>query len=97
MISAARKLRVTADALREALVNQDWVAVSDLDLRCRAEVDEAMAAVDSEAELKRDLESLLCVYRELVSACEVEKENTGAQILQMKKGQQGAKLYQLFG
>lgn len=97
MTSAARKLQITAEALRDALSNEDWAAVGELDLRCRLEVEEAMAAADSEAELKSNLESLLGVYRELVAACHQEREKTGAQILQMKKGQQGAKLYQLFG
>ncbi|TBU77094.1 flagellar protein FliT [Pseudomonas daroniae] len=97
MTSAARKLEITAEALRSALLNEDWAAVGELDLRCRSEVDEAMAVVGGETELKRNLESLLHVYRDLVSACQVEKAKTGAQILQMKKGQQGAKLYQLFG
>ena len=97
MTSAARKLEITAQALREALHQEDWASVGELDLRCRSEVDEAMAALDNEADLKQDLQVLLSVYRDLVSACQLEKEKAGAQILQMKKGQQGAKLYQLFG
>nr|MBF0683153.1 flagellar protein FliT [Pseudomonas sp.] len=41
-MNAAKRLEETGSALREAMIQQDWTAISVLDLECREVVDAAM-------------------------------------------------------
>src|SRR5690554_245342 len=59
------------NALREALVQQDWAAIGALDAQCRALIGEAGA---SDPALREPLEELSRLYAELQRAARAERE-----------------------
>ncbi|MCJ8167956.1 flagellar protein FliT [Atopomonas sediminilitoris] len=91
-------LEQTQQALSLALNQQDWVAVAQLDSLCREQVDLAMdgSGRDDEA-LRSTLEQMLGVYRDLIGACQRHQQEVANELNQLKRAQQGAKVYQLFG
>lgn len=98
MINAVQRLQDTGAAIRQALAERDWVAIGELDLQCRRAVDEAIvdSAEDEEA-LRVRMQELLDLYRELVTACQGERQRLAAELIQLNQSQQGAKVYRLFG
>lgn len=98
MSSSVQRLQETGSALRNALANQDWAAIGELDQQCRQAVDEAMVeSVSDEEVLRARMQELLDLYRELVSVCQAEQQRLAAELVQLNQSQQGAKVYQLFG
>ncbi|HEX5840992.1 MAG TPA: flagellar protein FliT [Pseudomonas sp.] len=98
MSSSVQRLQETGSALRNALANQDWAAIGELDQQCRQAVDEAMVeSVNDEEVLRARMQELLDLYRELVSVCQAEQQRLAAELVQLNQSQQGAKVYQLFG
>ncbi len=98
MIKSVERLHSTGAAMRQALHSQDWVAISELDVQCRQAVEEAMLdAANDESELRVRMQELLDLYRELVSACQEERQRLASEMVQINQSKQGAKLYQLFG
>ena len=65
MSHALQRIDETREALIGALAERNWEAVGELDLGCRAVIDEVLseAPVDEDA-LREKLESLLVVYRQ---------------------------------
>ncbi|MCG4453705.1 flagellar protein FliT [Pseudomonas sp. MMS21-TM103] len=98
MSSSVQRLEKTGSALRDALAAQDWAAIGELDLQCRQAVDEAMVeSVQDEDVLRARMQELLDLYRELVDVCQSEQRRLAGELMQLNQGQQGAKVYQLFG
>ena len=97
MSSSVQQLDATSFALRDALTRQDWTAIGELDLRCREAIEAAMQEVGDEQQLRTSLESLLGLYRELVSVCQAEQARVAAELVQLNQSRQVAKVYQLFG
>jgi hypothetical protein len=98
MSSSVQRLEKTGSALRDALAAQDWAAIGELDLQCRQAVDEAMLeSVQDEDVLRARMQELLDLYRELVDVCQSEQRRLAGELMQLNLGQQGAKVYQLFG
>ncbi|WAJ36076.1 flagellar protein FliT [Pseudomonas sp. GOM7] len=98
MNSSVQRLQATGVALRDALANQDWSAIGELDLQCRMAVDAAMVeGLQDEEQLRSNLQQLLDLYRELVSVCQAEQQRLAGELLQLNQAHQGAKVYQLFG
>lgn len=98
MNSSVQRLEKTGSALRDALAAQDWAAIGELDLQCRQAVDEAMLeSVQDEDVLRARMQELLDLYRELVDVCQSEQRRLAGELMQLNQGQQGAKVYQLFG
>jgi hypothetical protein len=98
MSSSVQRLEKTGSALRDALAAQDWAAIGELDLQCRQAVDEAMLeSVQDEDVLRARMQELLDLYRELVDVCQSEQRRLAGELMQLNQGQQGAKVYQLFG
>ncbi len=98
MNASVKRLEETGSALRNALSQQDWAAISMLDRECRNAVDAVMK--DSERDsvvLRQRLQELLELYREMVSTCQVEQRRIAGELRQLNQSQQGAKVYQLFG
>ncbi|KZX64574.1 flagellar protein FliT [Stutzerimonas frequens] len=98
MNASVKRLEETGSALRDALSQQDWAAISMLDRECRNAVDDVMK--DSERDnvvLRQRLQELLELYREMVSTCQVEQRRIASELRQLNQSQQGAKVYQLFG
>ncbi|WP_296270943.1 flagellar protein FliT [Pseudomonas sp. UBA6323] len=97
MSSSVQHLQATGSAMRDALVNQDWAAIGELDLQCRMAVEAAMSDSRDEEELRSGLENLLSLYRELVTVCQAEQQRLASELVQLNQSRQGAKVYQLFG
>ncbi|MBD9398217.1 flagellar protein FliT [Pseudomonas sp. PDM11] len=98
MNSSVQRLQETGLALRDALVQQDWSAIGELDLQCRIVIDAAMVEVDRDEEQLRDsMQDLVGLYRDLVAACQTERQRLASELIQLNQSQQGAKVYQLFG
>ena len=98
MSSSVQRLEETGTALRRALATHDWSAISELDLRCRQVVDDAMLeTVQDEASLRLRMQEMLDLYRELVAVCQAEQKRIAAELRQLNQSHQGAKVYQMFG
>ncbi|WP_220813412.1 flagellar protein FliT [Pseudomonas paralcaligenes] len=97
MSSSVQLLEATGNALRDALSRRDWSAIGELDVQCRQAVDEAMVEAVRDEDLLRDrMQTLLDLYRELVTTCQAEQRRLASELVQLNQSQQGAKVYQLF-
>ncbi|MGK9046937.1 flagellar protein FliT [Stutzerimonas chloritidismutans] len=97
MNASVKRLEETGSALRDALTQQDWVAISMLDRECRNAVDEAMQAHGRDNGVVRQrLQELLDLYGELVMTCQIEQARVASELRQLNQSQQGTKVYQLF-
>lgn len=98
MSLALRRIEQTRHALTAALAMRDWQAIGELDLACRACVDDVLndALVDTGL-LRSNLEGLLAVYRELLEATTNERRSLAAQLGEVNTGKKAMKVYQLFG
>ena len=95
MQEAIEKLESTQAALREALERQDWEAIGELDSLCRQVVDEVMAQGGAgEAQVVQRLGELLDLYRDVLEACENEKNLVGDELRQLRQSSAGVKAYQ---
>lgn len=98
MNASVQRLQDTGIAIRQALSSQDWIAIGELDLQCRQAVEDAMVdAADDDGALRARMQELLDLYKDLVSACQAERQRLAGELIQMNQSQQGAKVYQLFG
>lgn len=98
MNASVQRLQETGTAMRQALSIQDWAAIGELDMQCRQAVEDAMVdAVQDEGALRARMQELLDLYKELVSACQFERQRLAGELIQLNQSQQGAKVYQLFG
>jgi flagellar protein FliT len=98
MNASVKRLEETGSALRDALSQQDWAAISMLDRECRNAVDDVMKDLERDnVVLRQRLQELLELYREMVSTCQVEQRRIASELRQLNQSQQGAKVYQLFG
>lgn len=98
MNASVKRLEETGSALRNALAEQDWAAISVLDRECRLAVEEAMHEPQrDEALVRQSMQALLELYRDLVSTCQAERLRIASELLQLNQSKQGAKVYQLFG
>jgi molybdenum-dependent DNA-binding transcriptional regulator ModE len=98
MNASVKRLEETGSALRDALSQQDWAAISMLDRECRNAVDDVMKGSERDnVVLRQRLQELLELYREMVSTCQVEQRRIAGELRQLNQSQQGAKVYQLFG
>lgn len=95
MQEAIEKLESTQRALREALERQDWEAIGELDSLCRQVVDDVMAqGGKGDPEVLERLGELLALYREVLEACEAEKQHVGSELRQLRQASAGARAYQ---
>ncbi len=98
MSAAVKRLEETGNALRDAMVQQDWTAISVLDLQCRQVVEAAMnEAREDEPAIRQRLEELVSLYRELVTTCQAEQRRVADELIQLNQSKHGAKVYKLFG
>lgn len=96
--NTVEQLQYTSSALRDALAQQDWQAVGQLDLQCRQAVDNAMADPHQDTdELRERMQELLDLYQELVSVCQAEQQRIGDELRQINQSKHSAKVYQMFG
>lgn len=98
MSAAVKRLEETGNALRDAMAQQDWTAISVLDLQCRQVVEAAMVEPrDEDSTIRQRLQELVMLYQELVAACQSEKRRVADELVQLNQSQQGANIYKLFG
>jgi hypothetical protein len=98
MSAAAKRLEETGNALRSAMAQQDWTAISVLDLQCRQVVEAALVEPrEDEPAIRQRLQELVNLYRELVNTCQAEKRRVASEMIQLNQSRQGAKLYKLYG
>ena len=95
--STVEQLKNTSTALRDALAQQDWQAVGEVDLQCRQAVDSAMADPHQQTDELRDrMQELLDLYREMVEVCQAEQQRIAGELRQINLSKKSAKVYQLF-
>lgn len=98
MNTSVQRLQSTGTAMRQALSTEDWAAIGELDLQCRQAVEDAMVdAANDDGALRVRMQELLDLYKDLVSACQAERQRLAGELIQLNQSQQGAKVYQLFG
>ncbi|WP_415759633.1 flagellar protein FliT [Pseudomonas sp. LT1P18] len=98
MSQALQRIEETREALVDALAARNWDAIGELDVACRECVDEVLseAPIDEEA-LRTNLEGLLAVYKELLTATMGERQAIVDEMSQITHAQSAAKVYHLFG
>ncbi|MCG8905905.1 flagellar protein FliT [Pseudomonas sp. DP-17] len=98
MSQAMLQLNETRAALSDAMHNQDWEAIGDLDQKCREQVEVAMQDAErDEQALRETMEQLLALYAELVQVCTAQRSAIGAELTAVNRSNKGAKVYQMFG
>ena len=66
MSAVLQRIEETREALVGALAERDWEAIGQLDLACRACVDDVISEAPlNETEVRSNLERLLGVYRQI--------------------------------
>ena len=98
MSQALQRIEQTREALIDALAERNWGAIGELDAACRECVDEVLAEapIDEDA-LRTHLESLLAVYKDLLTATMGERQAIVDEMSQMNQAQKASKVYHLFG
>ncbi|NUU35763.1 flagellar protein FliT [Pseudomonas sp. C2B4] len=98
MSQALRRIEETREALVDALAARNWDAIGELDTTCRECVDEVLAEapIDEEA-VRTNLEGLLAVYKELLTATMGERQAIVDEMSQINHAQKASKVYHLFG
>jgi hypothetical protein len=98
MSQALQRIEETREALIDALAERNWDAIGELDVACRECVDEVLseAPIDEEA-LRAHLESLLAVYKDLLTVTMGERQAIVDEMSQITQAKSAAKVYHLFG
>ena len=98
MNQALQRIDETREALIDALAKRNWEAVGELDLGCRAAIDEVLnePPVDEDA-LREKLESLLVVYQQLLEVTTGERQAIFEEMSQINQAKSASKVYHLFG
>lgn len=98
MSAAVKRLEETGSALRDAMAQQDWTAISVLDLQCRQVVEAVMVEPrEDEPALRQRLQELVNLYHELVTSCQAEQRRVADELIQLNQSQRNANVYKLFG
>jgi len=82
------------NALREALVQQDWAAIGALDAQCRALIGKAGV---SDPALYKPLEELSRIYAELQQAARAERERIAGELTRLNQSIRVDQMYKAFG
>lgn len=98
MSHALQRIDETREALVDALAQRNWDAIGELDMGCRAVIDEALnnAPLDEDA-LRAKLESLLEVYQQLLEVTTGERQAIFEEMSQINRAESASKVYHLFG
>ena len=98
MSHALQRIDETREALVDALAERNWDAIGELDMGCRAVIDEALnnAPLDEDV-LREKLESLLVVYQQLLEVTTGERQAIFEEMSQINRAENASKVYHLFG
>ncbi|MEB0041422.1 MULTISPECIES: flagellar protein FliT [unclassified Pseudomonas] len=98
MSLALQRIEETREALVGALAERDWNAIGQLDLACRACVDDVISESPlDETAVRSNLEELLGVYRQLLEVATGERQAIVDEMSQIQHAKNAAKVYHLFG
>jgi len=98
MSLALQRIEETREALEGALAERDWEAIGQLDLACRACVDDVISEAPlDEPAVRSKLENLLGVYRQLIEVATGERQAVVDEMMQIQQAKSAAKVYHLFG
>ena len=98
MSAVLQRIEETREALVGALAERDWEAIGQLDLACRACVDDVISEAPlNETEVRSNLERLLGVYRQLIEVATDERQAIVDEMTQIRQAKNAAKVYRLFG
>lgn len=93
-----QRIEETREALVGALAERDWESIGQLDLACRACMDDVLSEAPlDETALRNNLEELLGVYRQLLETAMGERQAIVDEMSQIHQAQNAAKVYHLFG
>jgi flagellar protein FliT len=93
-----QRIEETREALVGALAERDWEAIGQLDLACRACMEDVLSEAPlDETALRNNLEELLGVYRQLLETAMGERQAIVDEMSQIHHAQNAAKVYHLFG
>ncbi|MCY1390766.1 hypothetical protein D3C76_125090 [compost metagenome] len=98
MSAVLQRIEQTREALVGALASRDWQAIGELDLACRACMEDVVAAqaqVDGRA-LRDNLQELLGVYQQLIDVTSGERQAIVDEMSQINQAKSAAKVYHLF-
>lgn len=96
-MSALQQIEDTRQALTQALQARDWAAIGELDLACRALMDEVLKEEQGdEAAVRANLEALMAVYRQLIEVASDERQSLVAQMSNINQAKHATKVYHLF-
>ena len=97
MTDVIQQISNVQDSMRVALSNDDWEALSELDLQCRDLVQEAVNETSGDKLVVRDaIVPLLELYKHAVAACEKHRDELASELQSFNKQRSGAKAYQEF-
>jgi flagellar protein FliT len=98
MFSPMQHLENTHLAMAEALKAGDWERIAELDHLCREQVTTAMLSVETDQQVLREsFKRLLDFYALMLESCKQQRSHLGNELLAVNRGNQGAKVYQMFG
>ncbi|MDY7560749.1 flagellar protein FliT [Pseudomonas sp. 10B1] len=98
MSLALQRIEQTREALVGALAERDWNAIGQLDLACRACVDDVISESPlDETAVRSNLEELLGVYRQLLEVAMGERQAIVDEMTQIQHAKNATKVYHLFG
>ncbi|WOG27755.1 hypothetical protein [Endozoicomonas sp. 8E] len=89
------KLRESIFNLGEAIRNRDWTTLEALDTEARQAIEETLESGSAPSEEgKALLEELQTLYREMISACQLERDRVQEQLAVSKRRQEAIEGYQ---
>lgn len=96
-LSMAQRVSAARVALADALAREDWKAVAELDLECRACVEAVLSesGIDRD-QVREDLEGLLELYRSLVADVSEARQAIAREMSEYRKATSQAKVYSIF-
>jgi len=97
MNASAKRLEETGSALREAMAQLDWTAISVLDLQCCQVVEAARyEPLRDEIVVREQMQELLGLYRELLHRCQAERLRVSGELIQVSQTPNNSNVYKLF-
>jgi hypothetical protein len=95
MSDVIQQISDVQQAMRLALSTDDWEALSELDLKCRDLVQQAVEQASGDKMIVRDaILPLLELYKHAVAACEKHRDSLADELQTFNRHRAGAKVYQ---
>lgn len=93
---SAQQFEALGESLREALAQQDWSAIAELDSKVREMLVEVLASEPwADHALQEQLNELVRLYEQLKQAGCLERERLGVELTRLNQSKQAANAYKL--